>query len=90
VVRAVAQWRFNEDKTRDRKLGYLIRLKVPVRRKLDPDLEQSQRPVWHRPADLDDAIKLGSNLDAQRAAELQANLPAGEAFGNFRTSLLVY
>jgi len=90
VVRALAQWRFSEYQKGGRNPAYLISLKVPVRRKLDPELEQSQSPTWHPPAELDDAIKLGGNLDAGKAAQILSNLPTGEAFGNFRTSLLVY
>ena len=90
VVRALAQWRFNPIKERGKDSGYLIHLEVPVRRKLDADLEQSQRPVWKPPAEISAAIKVGDDLNAQKAAEMSTNLPAGEAFGQFRTSLLVY
>jgi hypothetical protein len=90
VVRALAQWRFNGLKKSARDTGFLINLRVPVRRKLDPDLEQSQRPVWYPPAELLDAVEAGEELDAKKAAEIQSNLPVGESLGNFRTSLLVY
>jgi hypothetical protein len=90
VVRALAHWRFSPLKERGKDSGYLIHLKVPVRRKLDADLELSQRPIWQPPAEISAAMKVSDNLDAPKAAEMLANLPTGEAFGHFRTSLLVY
>jgi hypothetical protein len=90
VVRALAQWRFSETSDTTGHTVFLVLVTVPVRRKLEPDLEQSQRPVWTPAPDLYEAIKLGDSLEAPKAAEMLAVLPNGEALGNFRTSMLVY
>lgn len=90
VVRALAQWRFSETSDKTGHTVFLILATVPVRRKLEPDLEQSQRPVWAPALELSEAIKLGNTLTAPKAAEILSALPNGEALGNFRTSLLVY
>jgi len=90
VVRALKQWRFSAYKKNGRPIGFAMAVKVPVRHKLDSDMEQSQRPVWHLPAELNDAIKLGYDLDPAKAALMQSNLPNGEAQENLRTSLLSY
>jgi len=90
VVRALAQWRFSETSDKTGHTVFLILATVPVRRKLEPDVEQSQRPVWAPALELSEAIKLGNTLTAPKASEILSALPNGEALGNFRTALLVY
>ena len=91
AVRALAQWRFADQSASSAdKALFVILLTVPVRRKLAPDVELAQRPVWSPLPDLEAAIKLGNSMDAAKAAELLGSLPNAEALGNFRTSLLVY
>lgn len=65
-------------------------MRVPVRRKLDPDLEVVQLPRWFITNELRPAFVRASTLNADTAAQILANLPNGEAPDHFRTSLLLY
>ena len=65
-------------------------LRVPVRRKLDPELERSQRPRWTPPPDLRPAITRAASLTADQAAALLAGLTNAELPDHNRTTLLIY
>ena len=84
VVRALAQWRFKPSQ------GFRTVLTVPIRVKLTPSLEHAQHPLWHAPTPLFNATKAAADLDADKAAQLLANLPHGEEPDNVRATLLTY
>ncbi len=90
VVRALAEWRCERYKKKARAAEFSITINIPVRRKLDPDLEISQRPHWTAPEDLIPAITRAASLDSNKASQLLANLQNAELPDHNRTSLLLY
>jgi len=84
VVRALAQWRFKPTP------GFRTVLTVPIRVRLTPAIERSQRPLWQPPTPLFNATKAAADLDADKALQLLANLPQGEEPDNVRATLLTY
>jgi len=90
VVHALAHWRFSPYKQDKHAPELLVSLRVPIRRKLNPDLERALRPRWLAPPDLRPALARANQLDSTKAANLFANLPQGEIPEHNRASLLLY
>lgn len=90
VVQALAQWRFTAFRKSALEPNKKVFLRVPVRRKIDADLERAQRPRWFPSEPYQQAMSRANSLDDDKAAELAASLPRGEEPDHYRTTLLVY
>ncbi len=90
VVRALEQWRYSPFKKNGRDVPFNSRMTVSIARALTPAIERSLAPTWFPSDEVRQAVQRGRELNQVSADQLEAHLPEGEAFGNPRTSLLVY
>jgi len=91
VVQAVSQWRYRPYKDKGRAVPCAFNLTLAFRRQITPVLESSILPRWSPLEDqVRHAVEDGNQLTAEKALELEQNLPQAEALAHARTSLLVY